>query len=113
MDIGTMTKEQFIQHLSKRKNGFECPGHHVELDSPLNYWILGDIIEGSIQSESDWLDSMKKNGRILYSNDDVRELFTCNGFSYGIFCGKEKSTGKDIMLDFSTSPDGNRYYYRI
>ena len=112
LDIGTMTKEQTIEKLSKQ-NRFECPGHHVELNSPMDYWVLGEIIEGSIQSESDWLESMKKNGRILYSNDDVRELFNCTGFSMGIFCGTDKKTKERVLLDFSTSPEGNRYYYRI
>ena len=112
LDIGTMTKEQTIEKLSKQ-NRFECPGHHVELNSPMDYWVLGEIIEGSIQSESDWLESMKKNGRILYSNDDVRELFNCTGFSCGVFCGTDKKTKESIMLDFSSSPGGNRYYYRI
>jgi len=112
LDIGTMTKEQTIEKLSKQ-NGFECPGYHAELDSPMNYWVLGEIIEGSIQSESDWLESMKKNGRILYSNDDVRELFNCTGFSCGVFCGTDKKTKENVMLDFSSSPEGNRYYYRI
>jgi len=112
LDIGKKSIEEVKKQLSKQ-NGFECPGHHVELNSPMDYWVLGEIIEGSIQSESDWLESMKKNGRILYSNDDVRELFNCTGFSMGIFCGTDKKTKERVLLDFSTSPEGNRYYYRI
>ena len=112
LDIGKKSIEEVKKQLSKQ-NGFECPGHHVELNSPMDYWVLGEIIEGSIQSESDWLESMKKNGRILYSNDDVRELFNCTGFSCGVFCGTDKKTKESIMLDFSSSPEGNRYYYRI
>jgi hypothetical protein len=110
MDIGEKSKDEIRVSLGKRQE-FECPGHHVELNGPLNYWELGEVIPGEAPTEADWLADKQARGIRLYSNDEVRDLFSCDGFSMGLFCGKNKKTGESVVLDFCNSPEGHRYYY--
>ena len=110
LDIGDKSLPEIKKILAKR-DSFECPGHHVEMTSPLNFWTFGEIIEGNAPTEAQWLAKMRDGGRKLYSNDEVRELFECTGFSAGMFIGFNKKTKEKVVLDFSTSPEGHRYYH--
>jgi hypothetical protein len=112
LDIGTNTPEQIIDILSKR-DSFECPGHHVEMSSPLNYWDIdwNSVQEQHVPTDKEWLSDMKKKGYKLISTDELREDYTVTGFSMGICVAVRKSDGEKVYLDFTQSPSGKRYYY--
>jgi len=112
IDIGTMTKEQAIEALSKWEF-FECPGHHVEGCSPLNFWEIdwSSIEEKEAETIEAWKERMTKSHGQLYDHDQVSESFTITGFAMGNAYGTEKATGKDIWLDFAKGPDNRRYYW--
>lgn len=110
LDVGNKTIDQVKEQL-KNQSSFECPGHHMEISSPINYWILGEIIPGEIQTEKEWLTDIKNRGIKLYSHDEINDLFVCGGFSYGLFCGHNKKTGEKVVFDFMRSPEGKRYYF--
>lgn len=111
-DIGDYTKEEVIKMLGQR-NTFECHGHHVELSSPLNYleFDWGSIAEQHVPTDAEWLAQMKRDGYNLISTDDLRENYTDVNFAMGMLLARRKSDGEKVVLDFTNSPSGKRYYY--
>lgn len=113
MDIGNRTKEETITVLKKQKT-FSCkPGHHEEISSPVNFLTFGEIETGSAPTDDEWLSEQTKNGTVLMATDQVREKYTCTGFSAGLFVGyrNDDKTRKTVYLDYTHSPSGKRYYY--
>lgn len=111
IDIGDKTPDEVRENMKKQDN-FSCPvGNHIELSSPVNYLVFGDVEPGQALADPDWLDQKKKEGYTLMNSDEVREKFTCTGFSMGLYCGTNKKTGEKVVLDFMNSPAGVRYYY--
>ena len=112
LDISNDTLDQTKEKLSAMDTFSFCPGNHIEISSPINYLVFGDIVEGKIQTEKQWLKDMKKKGYKLISNDDIQKNYSCNGFSSGFFIGFKKDNPNDkLVLDFMRSPEGNRYYF--
>lgn len=112
IDIGNDSIEQTKEKLSKMDTFSFCPGHHVEISSPINYLILNDIVPGKALTDKEWLKAQKKNtSKKLMTKDQVEKLFICDGFSYGLYCGHNKKTNEKVVLDFITSPSGVRYYF--
>jgi len=112
LDIGTHTKEETIEML-KNRDTFECPGHHVELSSPVNYWIFGDVVPGNAPSEKEFLKKLKAEYPEVYKNKDLEKKYTVSGFSMGCCICRDKTTGKKAYFDFENSPAGTRFYYKI
>jgi hypothetical protein len=110
IDIGDKTIDQ-VKETMKKQDTFSCPGHHIELSSPLNFLVFGEIEDGRALSDPEWLNQKKKEGFTLMNSDEVREKYTCTGFSCGLYCGKNKKTGESVVLDFMNSPAGVRYYF--
>jgi hypothetical protein len=112
IDIGSSTKDEAIAKLSKMES-FECPGHHVELTSPLRYWDIhwDQVEDGSSPSEEEWLDDLKRKHREVYTTDDLRTKFTNVSFAYGMCAASLVATGETKILDFDRSPEGKRYYF--
>jgi hypothetical protein len=111
-DIGNHTKEEIIEIL-KKQDTFSCPGHHFELGSPLRYVDIdwNSVQEQHVPTDKEWLSDMKKKGYKLISTDELREDYTVTGFSMGMCVAKRKSDGEEVVLDFTNSPSGKRYYY--
>jgi hypothetical protein len=114
LDIGDMTIEEATELLEKRK-GFSCFGHHVELSSPIpNYWeIMPDTLrEERVPTEEEWIaDMIAKHGEI-WGVQELGERFDKIGFSFGFCTARDKKTGEEVILDFTNSPKGNRYYFK-
>jgi hypothetical protein len=111
-DIGNHTKEEIIEIL-KEQDTFNCPGHHVELGSPLRYVEIdwNSVKEQHVPTDKEWLSDMKKKGYKLISTDELRGDYNVTGFSMGICVAVRKSDGEKVYLDFTQSPSGKRYYY--
>ena len=91
-----------------------CPGNHVELSSPSAYLeFTWRKKEGHSPTEEEWLDSMTKHHGRLYANDEVQQVFSFKSFSYGMAFATEKATGKDVTLDFASTPSGKTRYYWV
>jgi hypothetical protein len=90
-----------------------CPGHHVELCPARDYLIFGDLEMGSAMTEDQWLADMKVRGYKLISNDELQKSYACTGFTAGLFVGYLKNDPKKekVVLDFTRSPAGHRYYF--
>ena len=60
---GKHSREEIIE-LLKKKDGFECPGHHVELSAPYPFhWNVDEweeIEDPPEQSEENWLKDMQE-----------------------------------------------------
>jgi len=106
---GKLSREEIIE-LLKKKQGFECPGHHVELSSPYPfYWNIDEWeeVEDPLEvSEEDWLKEIKAK---------YQEVLDCDKF-YGLDVLKSFAFGLPITTDgkswnFANSPEGKRYYF--
>jgi hypothetical protein len=112
MDIGHMTLDEIKATLAKR-DSFNCPGHHFEIGSPLDYWTFGEFCNGSAPTEAEWYDTVREKYGKLYTSDELGEMFEVTGFSSGMCVTRVKgSNGETAIFDFKSSPNGTRYYYR-
>jgi hypothetical protein len=106
------TKEQIIEVLSKQKS-FHCDaGNHMELSSPMNYWVLGEIINTEVPTDKEKLNKLKSEYKEVYRNKDLETKYKVSGFSMGCCICTDKETGKKAYFDF-THIGNERYYYKI
>jgi len=110
LDAGEKSLDEVIKVLRARES-FECPGHHFEIGSPMDFWTLGKIHEGHAPTEEDWHADMIKRHGTLYNTDELSEMFEVTGFLSGMCMAKVRETGKEVVLNYSSSPKGVRYYY--
>jgi hypothetical protein len=113
LDVGEATQVEVEKTMRERK-GFECPGHHVELASPLDYWTIdwSTLREGGAPSEEEWLADLKSRYAEVYDTQELYDTpYEITSFCYGIPCAKHKETGESVSMDFTSSPKGKRYYY--
>lgn len=106
LDIGERTREEAIE-LVKKWTTFDCPGHHVELDSPYPYyWKLDEWVleESDVQTEEEFEAEL----RLRYK--DVRDTEGMAGLIEGFACGFPM-TNDGKCWDFTQSPEGKRWYY--
>ena len=117
LNIGDNTLDDAIEMLKQTK-GFECTaGHHVELGSPTDYWIIHSetIHEADPMTDEDWLAKLKAtvvNGTVWDTQELARD-FDITGFSAGFCFGRDKKTLEKVCFDYGASPSGKRYYWRI
>lgn len=107
LDIGFMTKDEVIDKL-RSMQGFECPGHHVELSSPYPaYWNADEweLVEGQALTEEQFLAQLRADHTEVRSTEEMQGIIT--GFAYGF-----PITNDGNEWNFCSSPDGKRYYYR-
>ena len=106
------TKEEITENL-KKQTGFHCDaGNHVELSSPLNYWVLGEITDKEVLSDSEKLQELKNAYTEVYTTSELQEKYKVSGFSCGSCICINKSTGKKAYFDF-TRIGNERYYYKL
>jgi hypothetical protein len=111
LDIGTKSKQEIVEILSKR-DSFECPGHHFELSSPLNYWVIDwdSVKSQNVPTDAEWKADMRKKYKLI-SSDELQRDYTVTGFSSGVCVAIRKKDGEKVYLEFTNSPSGKRYYY--
>ncbi len=87
----------------------ECPfGHHVEL-ADIRYEVVG-IEAGSAPTLDEWKAAMVARGHDLWTTDELRQTeIEITGFAFGFPMATVR--GQDFWLNFTTAPDGDRYYY--
>lgn len=113
ISIGELSAEDARANLEAQATT-NCPGHHVELSGPSNYW------------EIDWTD-IKDNGKAPMTDEEWLAGYTDKfehvvdtaglggvvdkvvGFAAG-FCHVRRN-GVDEYLDYANSPSGKRYYF--
>lgn len=112
LDIGDASREKIEASLRKR-DSFECPGHHVELTSPLNYWEIdwNSLEETEVQSQEEWLNDLKKTHSVVVDTEELERNYEVEGFCYGLCIAKDKTTNKKVTFNFATGPDEKRYYF--
>ena len=82
-------------------------GHHVEL-SPIRYTVLE--VEGQAPTLDEWKVKMAERGYDLWTTEELRETeIEIEAFALGFPMAKVR--GRDFHLDFTTAPDGDRYYF--
>jgi len=86
-----------------------CPfGHHMEL-SPIHYEVVG-LEAGAAPTLDEWKASMVGKGYDIWTTDELRATeIRITGFTMGFPMAEVR--GREFILDFSTAPNGDRYYY--
>ena len=86
-----------------------CPfGHHTEL-SDLHFEVL-EIEAGSALTLDEWKAQMAERGYDVWTTDELRRTeIRIESFAFGMPMATVR--GKDFWLNFTTAPDGDRYYY--
>lgn len=113
LDIGDKTKKETLESLRKQETFSFCPGNHIEISSPINYLLIGDIVPGNAPSEKDFIENLRSQYSEIYENKEIEKNYEVSGFSFGCCICKNRSTGKKAYFDFKHSPKGVRYYYKI
>jgi hypothetical protein len=118
IDIGDMTKDE-VEKLLKERDTFQCFGNHVELTSPLKFWVIDwdSIHQGSAPTEEEFLNKLKSKYKEVLTTDELSERYIVKGFLYGM-CTVESKTEKEEWgepvskaFQFTQSSSGKRYYY--
>lgn len=113
LSLGELSAEEARAKL-EAQDTFECPGHHVELSGPLNYW------------EIDWTD-VKNDGKepmtdeawLVQYSDKFEHVVDTSGLSevvdkvIGFAAGlcRVLRNGVEEYVDFANAPSGKRYYF--
>lgn len=109
LDIGNKTLDEVKESLGKQ-DGFSCPGHHVELNSPYpHYWNIDEweLIEGSAPTDEEVLAELKKKFVEVIDTEEMTNRHIITGFSSGY-----PITNDGNNWNFTTAPSGKRFYYR-
>ena len=111
--LGTLTPEEGRKRLEGIQM-FECPGHHVELSGPLNYWEIDwETVhedDAKLATDEEWLAEKRglyEHGVTTQELDSVVDKVV--GFSMGL-CAVMRNGLKEYV-DFADSPSGRRYYF--
>lgn len=114
LDIENYSKEEYTEKLKKMDFFSFCPGNHIELSSPINYLIIGDVESGSAPAIDDQIKELKKQYKEVFSDDEFRaqKRYTVQGFSMGCCICDDKQTKERAYFDFKRIGN-DRYYYRI
>ncbi len=110
LDAGEKSLDEVVKVLRARES-FECPGHHFEIGSPMDFWVLGKIHAGSAPTEEEWIAERTAHHGQLYTTDELDKKFEVTGFAMGMCMAKYKQTGQEVCLGYSQSPKGVRYYH--
>ena len=106
---GKLSREEVVE-LLKKKQGFECPGHHIELCSPYPYfWNVDEFEEVEDPpevGEEEWLEEMKAKHAEVLDCDEFYKLDVLKSFTFGL-----PITTDDKSWNFASSPCGKRYYF--
>jgi len=106
---GKHSREEVIE-LLKKKQGFECPGHHVELCSAYpHFWNVDEweeVEDPPEENEEDWLKDMREKYEEVLHYEEFNKLDVCQSFLHGL-----PITTDDKNWNFTNSPRGERYYY--
>jgi len=107
LSIGNMSREEVEKKLGEQEM-FHCPGHHMEIGSPLFYWVIDwdSLREGKAPSEKEFVEELKKKYKIVLSSDEM-DTSIITGFLHGV-----PITNDGHRWNFTHSPSGKRYYYR-
>jgi hypothetical protein len=113
IDMGDKTIEEFREIMKSRDFGQCICSNHVELGKMSDYYeMLEDtLIDGSAPTDEEWLEEFKQQKGEVWDSDELTQKFTGIGFTYGMCFAKNKETGEDVILNFTASPCGKRYYY--
>jgi hypothetical protein len=115
MDIHDKTLEE-VQEDLKKKEGFHCPGNHVELGSPANHWVMmpESLREGSAPTEEEFLADLKSQKGEVYTTQELDSSpYEITSFAYCTAIAYRRDNGDKVYLDFTHSPKGTRYYYPL
>ena len=115
--IKVMLGDLTLEEAKKKLEGiqmFECPGHHVELSGPLNYWDIrwDAIYEDDTRQPTDeeWLAEKRERYEHVVTTQELDTVVDeVVGFSMGL-CGVMRNGLKEYV-DFADSPSGKRYYF--
>jgi hypothetical protein len=101
-----------IREKTENIHGWQCPGHHVELDAMANYldFDKGEIreIDDAAGDQDKWMAKMKENYVEVLTCDEMYARKNITGFAYG-----EPMTNDGCTWTFQQGPDGRRYYMRL
>lgn len=91
-----------------------CPGNHVELAGPLNYWDIDwdHVIEDDVEipTDEEWLAEKRKLYEHVVETCDLDKVVDkVVGFAAGM-CVVMRN-GEKEYVDFASSPEGKRYYF--
>ena len=86
-----------------------CPfGHHVEL-ADIRYEVL-ELQDGSAPTMDEWKSEMVAKGYELWTTDQLRQTeVVIESFAFGLPVARVR--GQEFVLDFTTAPNGERYWY--
>ena len=111
LDVGDMTKQETYDMLKKNhKDGFHCPGHHMELGCSVpHYWdvLNWEFEEGSAPTDEEVLTEMKEKCEEVISSDEMNSRGIITGFAFGY-----PMTNDGHDWNFRSLPSGKRVYYR-
>lgn len=112
LNINNATREE-IESGFMKQDGFQCPGHHVELGPREDCWTIDwdSLRKDHVPSEEEWLEKLKNQNQGVWDTKSVQEFFKIQGFFGGACIAINKETGQEVCLDYVHSPDGVRYYY--
>lgn len=110
-DVGEVTTVEGAQAKLDGAGIESCPfGHHVEM-SPIRYEVI-ELEGGQAPALEEWRAQMIGRGYDLWTTPELeRSEIRIKGFAFGFPMAEVR--GRDFHLDYTTSPDGDRYYYAL
>ncbi len=106
--MGDKSREEVIEKLSAW-DGFECPGFHVEIVSPVNFWEFGEITEEEDGKTNEQLrqELIEKHGiENVLTTQDFNHYAGIEHIGYGFF------RNADYSFDRINLNNGERAYIR-
>ncbi len=113
LDLGELSVEEARANLEAQET-FECPGHHVELSGPSNYWTIdwNDVKEDNTEpmTDEEWRAQYRDKFEHVVDTQGLRAVVDkIVGFSAGS-CRVIRD-GTEELVDFAHAPSGKRYYF--
>lgn len=128
LDFGDMPKEEATRKFHEMdKNGFQCPGHHVELGGVFDMWnlnetlhrvyVLGETEELSVPTDEEYVKALLAEGKDMVDGGankvpelNLLSIHSIPGLLHKGFGEFESATHRYIRRD---SPVGTRFYERV
>lgn len=115
IDIGSLTIEDAKSVLSKGTSSCNFGTPHEEVIPAIE---LFDIdwdrkVDEVPATDEMFLDELRFKFGEVYTKEQLEEKYTIESFAYGACLCSEKDTERMVLFNFSVSPSGTRFYFKV
>lgn len=97
-----------------KQEGFQCPGHHVEIGPRSAYWTIhwDQMAQDERPTPEELLNKLKAENTEVLTTQELAANYKVSGFAMGCCVANHLATGAEAVFNYTHIDPLGRYYYR-